>query len=203
MNARSCSRLRYRIISHLLQGGQAADDGGGADAAAPRHRPQVLLHLQQRHLDIICQAFAKQSAQQGDTMAACGPGARCLISRFWHRKDLARNASGVPRDLQMRRPTGIAVTCSASSRVGSRIRPRSGEGGVAVRGAWPPASPVPSASRRCTMGSPNASVLPEPCGGAGLLCTMASVTKAQTMPRWCQLLPAFRANAIETLYFAA
>lgn len=31
---------------HLLQRGEAAHDGGGADAARPRDYAQVLLHLQ-------------------------------------------------------------------------------------------------------------------------------------------------------------
>ena len=53
-------------------------------------------------------------------------------------------------------------TCSASSRVGSRMRPRSGDGGMRLRGANS-GHPAPSASSCCIIGSPNANVLPEPC----------------------------------------
>ena len=54
------------------------------------------------------------------------------------------------------RPSGVSTsaTCWASSRVGTSTRPR---------GAWPTARPgPPDPASRASMGSPNASVLPEP-----------------------------------------
>ena len=54
------------------------------------------------------------------------------------------------------RPSGVSTsaTCWASSRVGTSTRPR---------GAWPTAPPgPPDPASRVSMGSPNASVLPEP-----------------------------------------